>query len=52
MFDNVDRHKKRAKDLLKYVIDTFEEQQQYKAFVDSVLSLVQAPEEEELVEFD
>ena len=52
MLDNVDRHKKRAKDLQKYVIDTFDEQQQYKAFVDSVLSLVQAPKEEELVEFD
>jgi glycosyltransferase involved in cell wall biosynthesis len=52
MLDNVDRHKKRAKDLQKHVLDNFSEEQQYKTFVDSILNLVEAPKEDELVEFD
>ena len=52
MVDNVDRHKKRAQDLQKHVLDNFSEDEQYKTFVDSILSLVEAPKEDELVEFD
>ena len=52
MIDNWERHKKRALDLQEYVLDNFNQEKQYKTFVDSILSVVESPKEEELVEFD
>ena len=52
MIDNWERHKKRALDLQEYVLENFNQEKQYKVFVDSILSVVESPKEEELVEFD
>tara|TARA_Y100001938_G_C8095458_1_gene437863 strand:+ start:3472 stop:4719 length:1248 start_codon:yes stop_codon:yes gene_type:complete len=52
MVDNWKRHSKRAKDLQAYVLENFNEEKQYKAFTDSILSLIESPQEDELVEFD
>ena len=52
MVDNWDRYNKRAKDLQEYVLENFNQEKQYKVFTDSILSLVESPQEEELVEFD
>ena len=52
MVDNWTRHSKRAKDLQEYVLENFNQEKQYKAFVDSILSVIEAPKEDELVEFD
>ena len=38
MVDNWDRHKKRATALQEYVLENFNQEKQYKAFVDSMLS--------------
>ena len=52
MVDNWDRHNKRAKDLKKHVLENFNQDKQYATFVNSILKVVEAPAEEELVEFD
>ena len=52
MIDNWDRHNKRAQDLKDYVLENFNQDKQYKAFTESILSVVEAPKEDELVEFD
>jgi len=52
MVANWDRHNKRAKDLQEYVLENFNEEKQYAAFVDAILEVVESPDEEELVEFD
>ena len=52
MITNWDRHNKRSKDLKKHVLENFNQEKQYKTFVDSILSLVESPAEENLVEFD
>ena len=52
MVDNWDRHNKRAQDLKSYVLENFSQEKQYKAFTDSILAVVEAPQEDELVEFD
>ena len=52
MIDNWERHSKRAKDLQKYVLENFNQEKQYKTFVDSILELVEAPADEELLEFE
>ena len=52
MVDNWERHKKRAQDLKQHVLENFNQEKQYAAFVDSILKVVESPSEEELVEFD
>ena len=52
MIDNWERHAKRAKELQQYVLENFNQEKQYAAFVDAILQVVQAPAEEELVEFE
>ena len=52
MVDNLDRHNKRAKDLQEHVLENFNQEKQYKAFTDSILDLVSAPAEEEVLEFE
>lgn len=52
MVDNWDRHNKRAKDLQEHVLENFNQEKQYKAFADSILDLVSAPAEEEVLEFE
>ena len=52
MVSNWERHATRAKELQKYIVKNFSEEKQHQIFVDSILELVEAPKEEELVEFD
>ena len=52
MVDNWDRHDQRAKDLQEYVLENFNQDKQYAAFVDAILKVVESPDEDELVEFD
>ena len=52
MVDNWDRHSKRAKDLQEHVLENFNQEDQYKVFTDSILELVSAPAEEEVLEFE
>ena len=51
MVDNWDRHNKRAKDLQAYVLDNFNQEKQYKAFVDAILG-DETAQEEEVLEFE
>jgi len=52
MVDNWEHYYSRAKELKEHVLENFNQEKQYKAFVDSILELVEAPAEEELLEFD
>ena len=52
MVDNWDRHNQRAKDLQEYVLENFNQEKQYAAFVNSILQVTDAPKDEDLVEFD
>ena len=52
MVDNWSHHKKRATDLQKHVLKTFDQDRQYKAFVDSILDTIGAPPDADVVEFD
>lgn len=51
MVDNWDRHKKRAKDLQVYVLENFNQEKQYKAFVDAILG-DETIQEDEVLEFE
>tara|TARA_R110001583_G_scaffold22247_2_gene83617 strand:+ start:5624 stop:6871 length:1248 start_codon:yes stop_codon:yes gene_type:complete len=52
MVDNWERHNKRAQDLKQHVLENFNQDKQYAAFVDAILKVVESPDEDELVEFD
>jgi glycosyltransferase involved in cell wall biosynthesis len=51
MFDNWDQYNKRAKDLQAYVLENFNQEKQYKAFVDAILG-DETAQEEEVLEFE
>jgi len=51
MVENWARHNKRAKDLQAYVLDNFNQEKQYKAFVDAILG-DETAQEEEVLEFE
>jgi len=51
MFDNWDQYSKRAKDLQAYVLENFNQEKQYKAFVDAILG-DETAQEEEVLEFE
>ena len=52
MVSNWETYNKRAKDLQEHVLTAFNEEKQYATFVSSILEMVEAPPDEELIKFE